>query len=352
MNKQQLLQLKIKGHDLKGKAQIFFNYIELAMKFINLMANYSYTLVFINAYKYQSRYISDLTFENFYITQYFKHVDTRRYKNGARVLFPLKKVEQALLCTPFSVFLPDSKKQTNVKFKVFLHLALIIALVTTLLVDFLVYDFMSILNRINKITYTYNSAAKLNFNVTGTGFMANTIRSILNDTSIDEEKNLEEKSDICSPKVSKLEVSHIKALGLNVVLLLIAMLVEVFLKRMNRSICAFYYRKQEKKRIIWLYNYHMKKRLDFIANAKRKLLEKQQKDLINYEFDLMGFLLNPLKKSHIFLKVARLMGLDRVECMLCAEKQPELKCHKCNVCFGVFCWQCFVDIEEKCLLCG
>uniref|UniRef100_A0A1A9V515 Uncharacterized protein n=1 Tax=Glossina austeni TaxID=7395 RepID=A0A1A9V515_GLOAU len=50
--------------------------------------------------QYHNKYKKDVDFDNIYVTEYFKHVDDRRLKEGKNPLLPLKKVSNISVC-PF-----------------------------------------------------------------------------------------------------------------------------------------------------------------------------------------------------------------------------------------------------------
>ena len=126
---------------------------------------------------------------------------------------------------------------------------------------------------------------------------------------------------------------------------------ETYFKHLNRVICAYYYRRVEKKRIIWLYNNLLKKRLRFVEEAKRRILSRKKNDLINLEFDLVNNFLELLKKWKSIRKLLNFLGFCKIACIICNEKNREEKCVKCEKCNSFFCSNCFLDTEEKCLSC-
>jgi hypothetical protein len=52
------------------------------------------------AQKYHDKYLSDIQFDNTYITKYFRRIDARRHKAQKHTLLPLKKVERSTLTDP------------------------------------------------------------------------------------------------------------------------------------------------------------------------------------------------------------------------------------------------------------
>jgi hypothetical protein len=352
MNQEQLLKLKVNAEDLRGKSRLFFRNIELAVKFINVLANYSYSLIFISSYKYLTKYLKDITFENTYLTQYFKHIDSRRCEAAKKFLLPLKKIESTSLTNPFKLILPSTQGHVNVKLKLFWYLIFILGLGVILVFEILVWDFMTILNTLNHESSKYESNMKYEFRVKGSGIMANMIKSILNEVNIDEHKYYEDEPGKCLPKIVPFDFIQIYVFIFKIISLLGIVLIEMYFKRMNRVICAFYYRKVEKKRIIWLYNSLLKKRLRFLEEAKQRIIDRKKNELIYLEFDIMESLFEPLKKWITLRKALNLFGFCNITCIICNEKYQEEKCIKCGKCESFFCSHCYLDIDENCLSCN
>ena len=49
------------------------------------------------------------------------------------------------------------------------------------------------------------------------------------------------------------------------------MLIEAYGLRLRRLICAFFYRKREKKRVLYLYNEMLKKRKGFLRHMRHRV---------------------------------------------------------------------------------
>ena len=48
-------------------------------------------------------YLSELQYDNVYITKYFKHIDARRKADGKKTLLPLKKFEKKDIIDPMKI---------------------------------------------------------------------------------------------------------------------------------------------------------------------------------------------------------------------------------------------------------
>ena len=111
--------------------------IKFAASLARVLSNLGFTLVLWNSFKYQVKYLSNIKFDNSYCTPYFRKIDSRRqYK-----LLPFKKSENWIYY-PLEFYISKYQKPLF-KFNLFLQITLILTLITSLIVDFVVYDFLS-----------------------------------------------------------------------------------------------------------------------------------------------------------------------------------------------------------------
>lgn len=347
--KNRLVEMKTSADELKGKAIKYFRNIELFVKFLNVIANYGFSLVFLKSYKYQFSYLNDISHDNIYLTQYFRHIDARRFRLNKRVLLPLKKLEKKNLIYPFQLYIFNYLRP-NVKIKLFLNLLLIAAVGITLLIDYILYDFMSLMNEHMIVNYAIESYNKFSMNVKGDGFVAKLFKLVIKNVYKENYMKMVDSSARCAPKIKELNLDKLKALLIQLGLFLTIILVEVYIKRLNRCVCAFFYRKQEKKRILWLYNDILKKRISFIQHAKKKIIYKRNHNLYEIEYDIINSIMELVKKIKPLAKLCAYLGLAKSKCIVCDEKNNDfIKCDYCDI---VYCYQCYLDVNETCLLCN
>ena len=120
-------------------------------------------------------------------------------------------------------------------------------------------------------------------------------------------------------------------------------------------ICQLYYPHWEKKRILWLYNNQLRKRLRFIQTAKNKIIN--EKLIQSRTNELQGW--QKLKKvlsdsnlmNSIILSQLKHIGyfFYKRTCALCIQKNRNY--HICQACETVYCLDCWYDINEICIAC-
>ncbi len=351
----------------------FNQYIEnvtLLFELLHTLATFSSILVFINTYKYYASYTSDMKFDNFFISKRFREIDTRRLDSNKRTLLPLRSFEASFLVYPFDMYVSAYQKPIF-KINLILHIGLLVFMILLLLVDFLIADFLKLLMKNSIKEYEYKGDSEMMYEVIGTGYVANLLRNATYE--FHEKKNtvIHESTAKCEFTVGELNNGDYVWMGVSSVLLVFYMGLELYLKRLNKVICEFYFPKWEKQRTVWLYNDRLKKRLRFLETAKKKILRKQRSMELEkhnesalfaylelYYENLVEYLnkFDVFRNSGVFTRVKKLAiyvnkrFINPKYCVLCGHKE-RVKSEFCSTCRFVYCMECWIDVDEKCVGC-
>ncbi|MED6289053.1 hypothetical protein CHARACLAT_032385, partial [Characodon lateralis] len=116
------------------------------MNILQLLLSFTFITVFIQAFQYLCSYRRNISFDNVYITSYFRRIDDRRRRAGRRFLLPLRKSEKNKFIAPLSLKIyPEELKQVlSGGFQVLSILLLTIVLLT---VDFALVHVLDIISR-------------------------------------------------------------------------------------------------------------------------------------------------------------------------------------------------------------
>ena len=157
------------------------------------------------------------------------------------------------------------------------------------------------------------------------------------------------------------------------ILLILFIIFELFVKRFNKLVCQMYFERWEKTRVIWLYNDRLKKRVRFLKFAKKKIItkkanmtfeienkdEKLFKFLIPYKEKLVDIFSDSFEKffsDYDFEYPKKCWNyinkrfLNKKYCILCNFKERS-KSEYCEVCKITYCSDCWVDLDRKCVGC-
>jgi E3 ubiquitin-protein ligase DCST1 len=192
----------------------------------------------------------------------------------------------------------------------------------------------------------------LHIRVVGTGFVAQLVRSITSgfNSNADAFVNHTLSNVHCLPKASTLEVYYIVKIIVIFLCLAAFILFDHIPKRMRRKICAFYYPKREKQRVVHLYNKLLVSRLQYKDMAKKNLQDMVAEQQRNKKIEFMGQFFNWVS----FLRIGKFFHHARI-CCLCDVRETDdcklLKCAGCNNNLN-FCRSCWKENNSNCILCS
>lgn len=344
--RENLIELKLNTHNLKANSRKMNVYVELVVKFIKILSRFTFTFVFINSYRYHHNYLNNITYDNHCVTQYFRRIDIRRLIQRKPNLLPLKNHEKETVNYPFKFFVSAYQKP-SIKINIFINIILIIVVLASFITDYLLVDFMSIINKYAIVNYSYKSYSKVIFKVKGAGTIAKTLRSVFNEYNKEEKLDIAENSQKCLPNVYKIDEALLKSTALQIGLLIVSIILEVYIKRANRYICAYYYRKREKERVLWLYNHLLIKRLSFLANAKRTILLRLKTSTLDLDDGFTTYFFTEIEPLR---KLLSLFGIGGASCILCSHprRKSSIMCPSCKILYCIECWN---DLDEQCVVC-
>lgn len=194
----------------------------------------------------------------------------------------------------------------------------------------------------------------LHIRVAGTGFVAQLVRSLTSgfNSKADAFVNHTLSNEHCLPQASKLAVYYKLKIIVLFLCLIAFILLEHIPKRVRRKICAFYYPKREKQRIVHLYNKLLVARIQYMDSARKNLKELNEELRRNREFGVKVSFLNKFP----FLKraITKLVLRPKKCCFCNAQEKKDRKLVKCVDCDNdlYFCSTCWKENDFKCVLCS
>jgi len=147
--------------DFERRRHVFNRVMALLQKILCL---FMLRMIYVSI-KYYLKYLGDVEFDNFYITDYFKHVDQRRKKQGNDAILPLRTYEKSLYIDLDHIFSRTQEESTTVFFSLLQFLLEIVTSGLFILVDHLVVEMMQIIHNRSMITYHQEGQHEVRFNV-------------------------------------------------------------------------------------------------------------------------------------------------------------------------------------------
>ncbi|XP_033126574.1 E3 ubiquitin-protein ligase DCST1-like [Anneissia japonica] len=289
-----------------NRKKVFF----MAFFFIaQVMFSFTFVLVFVSAFQYNRKYLSDFNFDNSYLTSYFRRIDDRRKKQGKKTLLPLMKSEKKEYIEPFQFKMRKDEKSKCIK----TGLRLIVQLLGTIAIvcfDKLLYEMLDIIRRHSKL-----------------------------DVVIKE----------CLPVPTKSDPTIVRNIFLIWACVFTMVYFEAFTLRLRRTICAFFHRKREKKRVLFMYNDCLKKRKGFLKYMRQRVKRQAREDKLSRETGILTVLRRRFPRFCGCLKWCK---LGRQSCLICSELETK-KFHHCTGpgCYFSYCADCWKDVNRRCYAC-
>lgn len=344
--------LRVAAKEREAEFNFIYKYLQLIVEVGKGLANFGFIIVFINAFNYHRKYLHDISYDNFYLSQYFRHIDARRYNEGKRTLLPMKKLEQLNLVYPFQFKIP-TKDKSGVKRNLVLFVLLVIIVAIFILINWPITTFMHMIRKYGRVRIIQRGHHKIKFHITGNGWLAKLLKKVFKDIDLNEKVDTEKDSVECFPNIIEITTLTMIEFGAVLVLIFISIYAEVYVRRLNRAICAFYYRKWEKQRILWLYNSSLKKRKIYIESLVKKAVLRSRGFEIEPDLSLWVIISEFLRKHKSFKPIVHFLkaiNVGLLRCIVC-DQLERVDNKTCKSCGSSFCYECWIDVSEICLVC-
>ncbi|KAG8228539.1 hypothetical protein J437_LFUL008996, partial [Ladona fulva] len=210
--------------------------------------------------------MEDLNHDNCWITSYFCHIDDRRNIVGKSVILPLKKAERSYLRYPSSL-IPCNLEIRGIVLKFVITLLETITATVIILLDQLISDILQIVKKHSRIDYSQKGTHGLTVKVKGSGMMAKLVKSLLTGFHIKQEVYSMRSNYVCLPNPTKMSSVYLYKIYGTYLIILLLIITESYTNRLKRMICAAFYEKKEKQRILHLYNQCLRRRAKLIKDT-------------------------------------------------------------------------------------
>ncbi|KAL3275786.1 hypothetical protein HHI36_020531 [Cryptolaemus montrouzieri] len=337
-------------HDVDEKKKI------LDKIFISLKRLLAFVLLWIilKCQNYHDQFLRNIEFDNVYITKYFRKIDARRKTGGKSVLFPLKKFEKTQMVELWSRrYLKSEQKQLLMQcFKLLIELVFVS---TFILIDRLFYEVLDLIKRHAKIVYTQVGHHDLYLEIKGTGIIAALLRSIVKGFNIKKRIKIVRSNENCLPHPTLMPYIYFLEIYGMFLLIAVMMFVEVYTQRFRSVICGYFYRKRQKRRILYLYNETTRRRIGFLRYMKSRIIKQVRERRLDESVNICAVARYRYPKCCGFLKI---FGMARRDCIICEEPEGVFDSPNRFVicenddCHLLYCRECWLDVGNDCLACS
>ncbi|CAK1584300.1 unnamed protein product [Parnassius mnemosyne] len=303
------------------------------------------------AQSYHDLYLTSITYDNLYITSYFKQIDQRRKLKNKYTLLPLKKMERNKYVDVHSFEYKSSQRSKLVTpiLKVMLE---VVTATTFVMLDRLFFEALDVVRKHASSEMTQQGTRDLEIEVEGNGTVATMIRNLL--SSLNTTRYVSAVTNKpCLPQPSAMPSIFFVKIYCGYLWILMLLYLNPYTLRLRRLICSYFYPRREKQRILHLYNDILKKRMKMQKTLRRKALQAVRAHYLS------GGNLRSLR-----MRFPRLLGwltvlpAARMPCLICGETEPRnittsSSWRRCNsvACGFAWCGECWREAGARCLAC-
>ncbi|XP_011307932.1 DC-STAMP domain-containing protein 1-like [Fopius arisanus] len=333
-------------HDFNIRRHFF----DTVMTLLKRCLAFVFLKIILSAQDYHDRYLTDIEHDNHYITSYFRKIDARRRYRGSAVILPLKKVELQKFVDPYRLKQGKIEKKNLIGQTVKLILEMVTA-TTFVLLDRLFFETLDLIRRHGHMEFTQSGHHDLNVDVKGTGVIASLIRSVVKGFNVKKRIKMVVTNAACLPRPSELSNYILLKIYGTYTAIWIMLFVAAYTQRLRRLICSFFYRKREKRRVLYLYNETLRRRLGYFRFMKVKVRALVRASLLERDMDPWVAL---RLRSPTWCGWLKFFAFARLKCLICGEPEGRKETfRRCETpgCEFIHCWECWRDMGEVCLAC-
>ncbi|XP_077524282.1 ubiquitin protein ligase sneaky [Amblyomma americanum] len=322
----------------------------LALISIALSRIFAAVLLFavLEAKGYVEKYLDDLAFDNIYVTEYFCKIDDRRARKGMDTLLPLKRYEAIDIYDPLE-FRFSRHEYTALMRGVGSELVHVAFGSIVLGLDYLIYDALDIIRRNAEVEFVQEGFHRIALQVFGTGAVSNLVRKLFKDFDIEEKLERIASNAHCLPRPVRTSRRLVLRLYLVYASLVALVFAQLFAARMRRAVCAYFFRKREKKRVLHLYNKMLKQRAGYLRYVRHRIRKLVRDREFNLDVGWFEFFRKMAPRVYRFLQ---LVGVAHQRCCLVCGDPEDRASYLCptEVCHCVYCFVCWSEIG-RCYAC-
>ncbi|XP_012274020.1 uncharacterized protein LOC105696254 isoform X2 [Orussus abietinus] len=298
---------------------------------------------------YRHKWLTNERFDNRYLTDDLREIDLRRSRENKETVLPLNPREKSKYIPLTSITLVRVEKIKLTKSAVFLSLTTF-KLCIHMMADYSLYWVLSTIRYHGRFETKIQRPNSVGIIVTGNGYLADLYRSIISAFSpMDTEMQID--SMPCLPDPVPPDLDRYTQIISLIVFCWIMAVFEPYGLRLRHVVMSYYHPDRAKQRAVWLYNHIIRSRSSFLKFARRQLRRK---------FGMAGSKdVEQVTLRERFAATCPIFGKyfrhKENLCLLCGSQErednvPHIKCPTPG-CVGLFCVQCFADLQNTCTIC-
>lgn len=262
--------LSAQHQDLIARMDSLFGWLIFTAIISDIFFLLVFLIGFIQSINYHNRYIRFKNFDNFYVDQYFRMLDSKRKLQNKIHLLPLCGSDQKQLVPTWALHLIEKEKFINRsrKNKSIILIAFILLLIYA---DWLLSDLVSNLSlNLSKNSYAEIIVHRFEGYCYG-GTLARKLNEYLSRLHFNYQKIYRHDLNSCSLSAHRILWPQYISMGKNFLLTILSTMIATHLARIRHLICDYFYHRQSKIRILYLYNQRLLNRKRFLKEQKKRI---------------------------------------------------------------------------------
>ncbi|XP_024880185.1 E3 ubiquitin-protein ligase DCST1-like [Temnothorax curvispinosus] len=334
-------------HEFNARRKVF----ESVMMIIKRCLSFVFLRIIVSAQTYHEKYLAEIEHDNIYVTSYFRKIDARRKARGSLTLLPLKKIERSKFVDPYSLR-PGEAERVNLTGQTMKLILEMLSVTTFILLDRLFFEALDLVRRHSRMEYTQAGHHDMTLEVRGIGVIASLIRSVIRGFNVKRRVKTVVSNSACLPRATRVPNYMILKIYSIYLAIWVLLFTAAYTQRLRRVICSFFYRKREKRRVLYLYNESLRRRLGHarFMRARVKTLARTRR----LEYDIDPWIALRLRWPALCGWLA-IFARARYRCLVCGEVEPRKgpQFRRCTTpgCPFVHCSECWDDIGRICYAC-
>ncbi|EGI58274.1 DC-STAMP domain-containing protein 2 [Acromyrmex echinatior] len=299
--------------------------------------------------RYRHKWLTSDRFDNRYLTDDLRTIDLIRTRQDKETILPLNRRERNRYIPLTSVTLIKVEKIKLAKSVVFLGLTTF-KICIHMMADYSLYWILSTIRYHGRIETKVQRPNFVSVHVSGDGYLADLYRSIVK-AFTPHAKDIEIDTIPCLPDPIPPNLDRYTQIVTLIAFCWIMAIFEPYGLRLRHVVMCKYHPERAKQRAAWLYNHIIRSRGSFLKFARRQLRRKfgmsEGERIERVTFRERCLAICP------FLN--KLFPQKQNVCLLCgsverSDREPHIKCATPG-CLGLFCIQCFADLQNLCTIC-
>lgn len=322
----------------------FHSYIiYTSLSFLTKWTSLLLILMLLQSALYLQHYLTQIDFDNNYISLNFRRFDRDCRRLGRPSALPLQKNETSQYISTATIALNGTEIKKSVLSILQLLLNMIFYAVVVFF-DYVFYYVVYLVHTYGNVHIDFSGSINIYFAITGDGWIANLLQGLISGINIKDNYYTQYNVTQCLPYPSYPDTNNFYLLLALIGGVLATILLQSYCYRLKRALCGFFYKKREEERIRYLHTKILHHRKFKLQQMKFRLKNsKQERDAQQ-----------TLAKLPLIGKIFHNKGHKRscLHCGVLDDDAPHFYTCSRTSCYADYCENCFNEMGKQCLLCS